>query len=116
MGGIVFFQTKMLDNLSEFYTKRLGMKIWLEQPGCTIFHHGNLLIGFCQRDTVEREGMITFVYDTKEEVDSIFAQLSDIAEGKPIENEKYRIYQFFARDPEGRALEFQVFLHQTQPI
>ncbi|MDF1538686.1 MAG: VOC family protein [Candidatus Thorarchaeota archaeon] len=71
MGGIVFFRTKMLNVISEFYTKKLGMEVWLEQPDCTIFHHENLLIGFCQRDTMETEGLITFIYNTKEEVDRV---------------------------------------------
>jgi histidyl-tRNA synthetase len=33
------------------------------------------------------------------------------AVSSPRENSKYRIYHFYARDPEGRSIEFQSFLH-----
>jgi predicted lactoylglutathione lyase len=116
MGGIFFLRTMNQAELVEFYTDSIGMEIWLEQPDCVILKHDNLLLGFCERESRETEGMITFVYDTKEEVDTIYEKLQDIATGAPIENSKYQIYQFFAEDPEGRALEFQVFLHPTKPI
>ena len=38
------------------------------------------------------------------------AKHADIAEGEPQVNEKYNIYHFFLRDPEGRKLEVQRFL------
>jgi hypothetical protein len=60
--------------------------------------------------------MITFFYPSREEVDRIFAELQDIASTDPAENQRYRIYQFFAADPEGRALEFQAFLHPLQAL
>jgi hypothetical protein len=116
VAGLFFFKTRMLDEIVRFYLDRAGMEIWLRQKDCVILSHGNLLIGFCQRDTSETEGMITFFYPSKEEVDRIFAKLRDIATTDPIENQQYRIYQFFAVDPEGRALEFQAFLHPLQVL
>jgi len=116
MAGLLFFKTRMLDEIVRFYLDRTGMEIWLQQEDCVILSHGNLLIGFCQRDRSETEGMITFFYPSKEEVDIIFAELRDIATTGPIENPQYRIYQFFAVDPEGRALEFQTFLHPLQAL
>jgi hypothetical protein len=116
MAGIVFFRTRILKKLQEFYISKLGMEIWLEQQDCTILKHGNLLIGFCQRDTSEVEGMITLVYDSKTEVDSMYNRLLNLALDEPKENQKYKIYQFFTEDPEGRTLEFQCFLHSIPPI
>ncbi|MBS3794564.1 MAG: VOC family protein [Candidatus Thorarchaeota archaeon] len=116
MGGIVFFRTEKLEEIEEFYQEQIGMHVWLEQAGCTILSHDNLLLGFCQREGPETEGMITFYYDTKAEVDEIYEKLKDIAETKPKENRKYRIYQWFAKDPEGRNLEFQAFLHDLPEI
>lgn len=106
----------MLDEIVRFYLDRTGMEIWLRQKDCVILSHGNLLIGFCQRDASETEGMITFFYPSKEEVDRVFARLRDIANTEPNENQQYQIYQFFAVDPEGRALEFQAFLHPLQAL
>ena len=109
MPGIVFFRTTNINELTSFYTGRIGMAIWLRQEDCIILRHGNMLLGFCTRDEVENSGMITFFYKTRSEVDEMYDKLRDIATSKPIDNEKYDLYQFFAQDPEGRALEFQYF-------
>ncbi|MFX0053967.1 MAG: VOC family protein [Promethearchaeota archaeon] len=116
MAGIIFFRTKDLDTIIQFYTERLGMIVWLEQKGCTILNHGNLLLGFCQKDVCESEGVITFFVEDKEEIDTIYNDLQDIATTLPVENHLYKIYQFYALDPEGRTLEFQSFLHELEPI
>ncbi len=110
MSGIVFFKTKNMSALSRFYTERIGMAIWLRQKDCIILRHGNMLLGFCTREEVERAGMITFFYESRREVDEMHEKLIDVAIAQPRENEKYNIYQFFAQDPEGRTLEFQHFL------
>lgn len=109
--GIIFFTTQKLAALSEFYINRIGCELWLDQGGCRIFRYGNLLLGFCAGEKAELEGMITFFYADKKAVDMQFYKLQDIAAAQPKENLKYRIYHFFARDPEGRTLEFQHFLH-----
>ncbi len=111
MSGIVFFKTKMLEQLKEFYTYQIGCEIWLEQADCALFRHGNFIFGLCQRDEHDAGGMLTFFYETREEVDSMYEKFKDIAVSEPAHNEKYEIYQFFARDPEGRMLEFQYFDH-----
>ncbi|MGD9395271.1 MAG: VOC family protein [Candidatus Thorarchaeota archaeon] len=116
MAGIVFFRTTMLQEIVEFYVNDVGMHVWLEQEDCIILSHGNLLVGFCHRETPEVDGMITFFYPTKEDVDAMYGMLDQIATSQPTLNERYQIYQFFAQDPEGRALEFQAFLHPIEPI
>ncbi|EMA52229.1 hypothetical protein [Halococcus salifodinae] len=115
MAGIVFFQTVALDRMVDFYTERLDASVWLEQTGCTILRHENLLLGFCGGDTPETEGMITLFYDDRSGVDEMYDRLEDRAHGSPAVNEEYDIYQFFADDPEGRTLEFQTFLHPIDP-
>ncbi len=114
--GIVFFRTTRLDDIEKFYIEQIGMKVWLKQKDCTILKHGNLLLGFCQRDVSEIEGLIAFVYPTKNDVESMHRKLDGWATSGPIKNEQYEIYHFFAKDPEERTLEFQVFLHPTSPI
>lgn len=108
-GGIVFFQTKQLDEISEFYLQKVGCELWLNQGGCQIFQFGNMLFGFCQRDEVDDLGMITFYFKTKEEVDRYYQKFIDIAVERPKDNPNYRIYHFFAKDPDGRNIEFQYF-------
>jgi len=116
LAGIVFFRTEMLEEIVNFYVNDIGMHIWLEQEDCTILSHGNLLLGFCHRDIGEREGMITFFYPSEDDVDMMYKMIERIATTEPVVNERYQIYQFFAEDPEGRALEFQAFLHPVEPI
>ncbi len=116
MAGIVFLRTGRFDQVREFYTRRVGMKVWLEQPDIAILRHGNLLVGFHRQPVSDRDGLLTFFYASRQEVDEMYAQLRDIATSAPQENAKYRIYHFFGTDPEGRKIEFQHFLHPLPPM
>lgn len=109
MYGIVFFKTQKLAELRDFYIRQVGCELWLEQADCLIFRSGNMLFGFCQREKADMEGLITFFYDRKERVDQAYEQFKALARTPPQMNKKYRIYHFFARDPEGRMIEFQYF-------
>lgn len=111
MSGIVFLGTTMLEELTSFYIDQVGCRPWLEQADCTLFRHGNFIFGLCRRDTADTGGILTFFYESRDRVDRMYDRFASIAVTKPAENAKYRIYQFFARDPEGRMLEFQYFDH-----
>lgn len=115
MSGLTFHRTLKYKEVVSFYRDRLNMDVWLEQGGCTILQKGNFLIGFCDRSEADTDGMITFFFETREEIDELYSQFEDIAADKPKETPEYRIYHFFARDPEGRNVEFQTFLHRTEP-
>lgn len=116
MSGIVFFQTRDLTGICNFYRDRLNMDVWLDQGGCMILENGNLLIGFCQRDNTEVGGVITFVYNSKEAVDGMHKRLGTFAADIPKYNPIYKIYHFYASDPDGRTLEFQFFAHPIRPM
>jgi len=108
-GGIIFYQTGNLEVLHQFYTGIIGATLWLDQGGCRIYKFGNLLFGFCQRDNTETGGLLTFVYPDRKGVDKIYKKLSDPALAAPVDNPDYRIYHFYAKDPDGRSIEFQYF-------
>jgi hypothetical protein len=112
MYGIVFFKTQKLAELQDFYLNKAGCELWLEQADCLILRSGNMLFGFCQREQADLQGMITFFYDQKERVDRAYKQFRSTAVSPPKMNEKYGIYHFFARDPEGRMIEFQYFVNE----
>ncbi len=116
VSGLVFLKTRDITGITDFYAKRIGMDIWLDQGGCVIFQKGNLLLGFCQREQVDSSGIITFFYTTRQEVDAMYAVMRESALELPKLNPVYRIYHFFARDPEGRTLEFQHFEHELKPF
>ena len=106
---VVFFATDRLEELAVFYTQRVGAELWMDQGDCRIFRHGQFLFGFCQRETAEACGILTFVYPDREGVDRMYEIFRDGALGAPHDNPRYPIYNFFARDPEGRMIEFQFF-------
>ena len=116
LGGIVFLRTAQFDAVTSFYLDRIGMTVWVEQPDIRILQHGNLLVGFHKQETSDLDALLTFFYDTCEEVDAMHAKLKDIATTEPKENTKYKIYNFYGKDPEGRNVEFQCFLHPLPDI
>ena len=109
--GIVFFNTTRLEELKDFYINRVGCKMWIDQGSCAILRHGNLLIGFCSGKKSEPDAVVTFFYKSREEVDAQYEKFKSIAIALPKDNQKYRIYHFYARDPDGRSIEFQYFNH-----
>jgi catechol 2,3-dioxygenase-like lactoylglutathione lyase family enzyme len=115
MAGIVFLKTENLERIGRFYTGRIGMHVWLEQPEITILRHENLLVGFQQHSTSDITGLLTFFYPEKSGVDEMYETLRAVALEPPRRNERYHIYHFFARDPDGRLIEFQQFLHDLPP-
>ena len=110
MAGIIFFKTQQLKSIIHFYQERIGMTVWLEQADCTILQHGNMQLGFCQRDQTDTCGVITFYYDTREEVDAMYEKFHGCSLQSPQKNDKYKIYHCFVKDPDGRSVEFQQFL------
>jgi len=108
MDGIVFFRSTHHDEVVSFY-RDLGAGVWLEQPDCTVLEAGSFRFGFCDRETADTDGIITFVYPDRDGVDEMYDRLADRADGEPVFNETYDIYQFFATGPEGRTIEFQTF-------
>jgi nitroreductase len=113
MNGIIFFKSQVPEKLSEFYIGRLGCELWSKQEDCIILKGGNLLFGFCSRPTSETEGLLTFFYENKEDIDRLYGDLKEYTDSPPVSDGKYQIYRFYARDPEGRKIEFQ---HFTSPV
>lgn len=117
MTGIVFFRTTRRKATVEFYRERLGFEEWLEQDGgCTILSLDNLLVGFCDADQSETEGIVTVAVEDRAAVDRLYDDLEAHARQPPAVNDNFDIYQFFADDPDGRAVEVQTFLHDTPPV
>lgn len=117
MTGIVFFRTDQRRRVVDFYTGELGFVVWLEQDGgCTILRRENLLVGFCDAEESEDEGIVTVVVEDREAVDAVYDRLGARARDSPEENAEFDIYQFFLDDPDGRSVEIQTFLHETPPV
>jgi hypothetical protein len=115
MSGIVFFRTERLEEVCEFYERRVGATVWLRQAECVLLKHGNFLFGFCRGERAETQGVLTFFHPRPEQVDEAYERLKDCARTAPRENPRYRIHHFYAEDPEGRTVEFHAFLHPIPP-
>lgn len=116
MSGIVFYKTKSLEQLHEFYHNTIGMSLWLDQGNCRIYQLGNLLLGFIESNESEKESIITFFLENQSDVDSFYKIFKNSAVSEPEINPKFNIYHFFTKDPENRKIEFQVFLHKLKPF
>lgn len=111
-GGIIFYRTKKLEEISHYYQNVIGMELWLDQGACRIFRHNNLLLGFCRcSEACDNGGFVTLFFETKEMVDALYGAFRGVAMAPPKENNTYRIYHFFMEDPEGRKVEIQHFMH-----
>jgi predicted enzyme related to lactoylglutathione lyase len=109
---IVFFGTRDLSITSSFYKGLIGLELFRDQGTCQIFSAGGGMIGFCDHlQVIPREDtpIITLLTD---EVDEFYKRLikAGVECTEPTVNEKFNIYHFFTRDPDGYRLEIQRFL------
>jgi catechol 2,3-dioxygenase-like lactoylglutathione lyase family enzyme len=111
VSGIVFFATTDLDRVVEFYRETFDADVWVDQGDCAILIHDGFKFGFCERDETDDCGTLTFYYGDRAAVDDRYDALASRAQGSPVVNDDYDIYQFFAEDPDGRTVEVQTFLH-----
>lgn len=117
---ITFLPTADLTACAHFYETIILLPLMLDQGTCRIYQvvPGGFL-GFCQNDNIapppDKWVILTLVCDN---VDDWYARLKAqgvTLEHPPRENEQYRVYHFFARDPDGYRLEFQRFLDPFPP-
>lgn len=113
--SIVFFPVADLEAASRFYADILGLPLELDQGGIRIYRAaGGGYLGICRNDNpplADDRLILTFV---TAEVDDWYERLVAAGvstDGPPRENPRYRIYHFFARDPDGYRIEVQRFLH-----
>jgi len=108
---IGFYPCRDLERTTAFY-RALGLKIARDQGSCVIFRVvRSRFLGFCQHDEVpQHPGIIlTLVLD---HVDGAYGRLTGLGvhtEAPPGQNDRFGIYHFFARDPDGYRLELQRF-------
>lgn len=110
---ITFLYVRDLDRSADFYGRVLGLPLVLDQGGCRIFAVSEgAFLGVCalRPDRVGIDGaLVTFVTEEVEAVhDRLVAAGADI-ESPPAHNPDYRIFHFYARDPDGNRFEVQRF-------
>lgn len=115
---IAFYPVTDLEVVRRFFGETLELPLVRDQGSCLIFAVGvgGGYLGFCRHDTLPGAGgarhpglILTLV---TERVDDLYRRLSEggvVTEGAPRWNERYGIYHFFARGPDGYRLEIQRF-------
>ncbi len=117
---VTFVYAADLAASARFYREVLGLEEVLDQGGCRIFRvAGEAFLGVCAcregRPVTPQGVILTFVTP---DVDGWYARLTalDVAiAAAPAENPDFRIYHFFAEDPDGYHIEFQTFLNPDWP-
>lgn len=111
---IHFYRVKDLEKVKLFYEEIMDFSLYKDQKKCLIYDVKFGKIGFCEHfpEHENTQTCITFVDKNKAEVEQKYLLLKSkkIVVEKPKENEKFKIYHFFAEDFNGLKLEFQTFL------
>jgi catechol 2,3-dioxygenase-like lactoylglutathione lyase family enzyme len=112
---ITFVPVADLARSAAFYEQTLLLPQALDQGGIKIFRAaGGGFIGLCQSDgplPANDRLILTFVTERVDEWHTRLEAQGVATDGPPRENRRYRIYHFFARDPDGYRIEIQRFLH-----
>ncbi len=110
---ITFLPTTDLTLVEAFYCGSLSLTKVLDQGDCVIFKTTDTAyIGFCNRklDVKPVHVILTLVTD---QVVEFYDQLQNkgiTCEAPPKLNEKYQIFHFFVKDPNGYLVEIQQFI------
>lgn len=113
-GQLMFLPTDSLPKVRDFYEGVLGLELVRDQTLCHIYKTGpSSYLGFCDRGysiPTEFRVVITLLID---DVDGVYALLKSRhldTETSPSLSERFNVYQFFVRDPNGYLLEIQRFI------
>lgn len=113
-GSIFFLGTDDLVKTDHFYREVLKLKLILDQGLCRIYEIQNGgQIGFCGHHPVSHQGKSPIITLLTDDVDQWYAYLKQQGievENQPQVNEKFKIYHFFVKDPDGYTVEIQKFL------
>jgi predicted enzyme related to lactoylglutathione lyase len=111
---INFYRVDDLDKVKHFYGDILRLPLYKDQGQCLIYcveGHGKL--GFCTHHPKQFNDntCITFVYETKDDVDRMYTHLKHNLKNiePPKTNKDFHIYHFYVKDFNGLTLEFQMF-------
>lgn len=112
---IVFVPVADLARSAAFYEQTMLLPLTLDQGGIKIYRvAGGGFLGLCQSDgPLAADDRLIFTFVT-EQVDQWHGRMEAqgvATDGPPREHPRYRIYHFFARDPDGYRVEVQRFLH-----
>lgn len=111
--AIAFYPTNKLQETRQFYEETVGLRVVVDQGDCIVLKVcPDAYLGFCRNDNPPGEDHRIVFTLVSNEVDAWHERLSQAGAEilfPPKDNPKYRIYNFFAKDPNGYLLEIQRF-------
>lgn len=112
---IHFYSCKNLKETEAFW-ERFELSLYTRQPNTVIFDSKEGMIGFVEKENhIEPVySCVSFVMETKEEVDSMYSKFSQEALGAPSVHPTAPVYSFFMKDPNGILIEFQQFIDENE--
>ncbi len=112
--NIVFFPCRDLKETVDFYTRAAGLTVFLEMNGCVILDSGYGYLGFCryEDDRPMASGIcISLNVRNAEEVDEYYRKIKrkkpECLVQPPKRHERFPVYSFFMKDPNGYLTEIQ---------
>ncbi len=113
-GQVMFLPTDNHQKIIDFYEGVLGLELVRDQKLCRIYKTGpGSYLGFCERGytiPTEFRVVITLLIDDVDGVYKLLKERGITTESEPELSERFNVYQFFVRDPNGYLLEVQRFL------
>lgn len=114
---IPFYPVHDLAATRDFYQREVGLELEREEARCLVFRAASGYLGFCLHDGPLPDRSALMLSLVAPDVDSVYQRLRRLGvevEQAPGRNEHYRIYHFFALDPDGYRLEVRRFLEPSQ--
>lgn len=117
---IVFYPVRDLAATRDFYARDLGLALARDQGACLIFRApGGGHVGFClhEEGALPSHDNLILTLVTPD-VDGAYRHLRRVGvetDHAPRRNERFGIYHFFARDPDGYRVEIQRFDRPLSP-
>jgi catechol 2,3-dioxygenase-like lactoylglutathione lyase family enzyme len=110
---IPFYPVHDLAATRDFYQREVGLELERDEARCLIFRAAGGYLGFCLHDgpIPDTDGLTLALIAP--DVDAVYQRLRRLGvetEQAPRRNEHYRVYHFFARDPDGYRVEIRRFL------
>ena len=106
--GITFFRVADIERSHAFYQDGLGLELVLDQGGCRIYRLTDAsYLGVCERGEHPASNVITTI--VTDDVDGWyrrFVAAGGDVDDEPRDNDNYRIYHFFGKDPDGHLICF----------
>ena len=118
---ITFLYVRDIQRSARFYQDILGLSLVLDQGNCRIYRilEDCAFLGICESEAVAADPDSLIFTMVTSDVDGWYERIRSrgwTCEHAPRANDRFHIYHFFVRDPDGYLLEIQRFTTPDWPM